>query len=143
MKVRTTRFGQITVEESGVITLPAGILGFVDRKRYTFIEVDEYVPLKWFQSLDESWLAFVLVDPDEFLEEYDVQIDSECASELDLSSQEDARVYVIVTASERAPDATANLQAPIILNPTKQLAKQVILMNSPYSVRHPVLGTSQ
>ena len=86
MKVNTTRFGKITVKDSGVITFPTGIPGFTNQRRYALLDVAEYAPLKWLQSLDESWLAFVILDPYEFLDEdeYDVQVDSTCRSELGL-----------------------------------------------------------
>ena len=140
MQIDTARFGQITVNDSGIITFLDGILGFGDQRRYVLLETAEYAPLKWLQSVEAGWLAFVLLEPEEFLDEYDVEIDSDSISELDLSSPEKAIVYTIVTASETPKDTTANLQAPIILNPTNQLAKQIVLHNSPYSIRHPVLG---
>jgi len=37
---------------------------------------------------------------------------------------------------------TANLQAPLILNPVKRIAKQVILTDERFPLRYPVFGGS-
>ena len=74
MKVETTRFGKVTFDESGIILFPEGIPGFTDQKRYVLLEVSEYAPLKWLQSIDEAWLAFVIVDPLDLLDEYNIHI---------------------------------------------------------------------
>ena len=143
MQVNTVRFGQITIDDSGVITFPEGIPGFGNQRRYVLLETAEYAPLKWLQSVEAGWLAFILLNPYEFLEDYDIEIDSDSVSQLDLKSPEEASVYVIVTASEVAQNTTANLHAPIILNPKNQRAKQIILHNSSYSIHHPVLENSK
>jgi flagellar assembly factor FliW len=147
LKIHTIRFGKIAVNESEIITFPEGPLGFTRYKQYALLAVDEYTPLKWLQSLEEDWLAFVLLQPCEFLEEYDLLKNPACASEVDrclgtigLHSIEEAEIYVIVTAAEKPEEATANLQAPILLNPNRRMARQVILMSSGYAIRYPILN---
>lgn len=139
MEIQTTRFGKITFDKSGVIKFSEGLPGFINQKCYVILEVAEYAPLKWLQSIEEAWLAFVILDPLTLLDNYNIDIGRNTMAELGLSSSEKAAIYVIVTASETPQGATANLQAPIVINAVARLAKQIILTNSSHSVRHPIL----
>ncbi len=38
---------------------------------------------------------------------------------------------------------TANLQAPLVINPATRLGKQVILTDERFSLRHPVFGPAE
>jgi len=143
LKVNTNRFGVITISAEEIITFPEGLLGFRDHKRYILLESEETAPFKWLQSVDEGWLGFVVIEPLFLVDEYDVEISEECASELKLVSPSDAVICAIVTVAENPKDATANLQAPIIVNPAFRIAKQIILMNSPYNIRHPILELTE
>ena len=139
MEIQTTRFGKITFDKSGIIKFSEGLPGFINQKCYVILEVAEYTPLKWLQSIEEAWLAFVILDPLTLLDNYKIGIGRNTMAELGLSSSEKAAIYVIVTASETPQGATANLQAPIVINAAARLAKQIILTNSSYSVQHPIL----
>ena len=139
MEIQTTRFGKITFDKSGIIKFSEGLPGFVNQKCYVILEVAEYAPLKWLQSIEEAWLAFVILDPLTLLDNYNIDIGRNTMAELGLSSSEKAAIYVIVTASETPQGATANLQAPIVINAAARLAKQIILTNGSYSVQHPIL----
>jgi len=139
MRVKTLRFGEIEVNEGEIITFPEGLLGFAGQKRYVILEPKDIEPLKWLQSVDESWLAFVIVDPFIFKRDYEFDISEDCAKELGMKDVSDAIVYVILTVDEDPSRTTANLQAPIIISKRTRLAKQLILMNGDYDVRYPIL----
>ena len=144
MKVNTNQFGVIIISAEEIITFPEGLLGFRDNKQYILLEYGEDIaPFKWLQSVDEGWLGFVVIEPLFLVDEYDIEISAECASELKLVSPSDADIYAIVTVAEPPKNSTANLQAPIIVNPAFQIAKQVILTDSPYHIRHPILELTE
>ena len=63
MKFDTTRFGQIDVKPEDMVIFPDGPLGFPDCTRFTFIDEERAMPFRMLQSLDNSALAFVVVDP--------------------------------------------------------------------------------
>jgi flagellar assembly factor FliW len=49
-------------------------------------------------------------------------------------------VLSILVVPEDIRAMTANLQAPLILNPLKRIAKQVILTDERFPLRYPVFG---
>jgi flagellar assembly factor FliW len=59
---------------------------------------------------------------------------------LGLDDAADARVLAILVVPEDVRAMTANLQAPLIVNPQKRLAKQVILTDERFPLRYPVFG---
>ena len=58
IKVETTRFGAIEVQEDQVITLVEGLLGFSEARRFTLLDDEIGEPFQWLQSLESPPLAF-------------------------------------------------------------------------------------
>ena len=48
-------------------------------------------------------------------------------------------VYAVATIPDNPSEATLNLMAPIVINESDRCGKQVILHDSQYSVKHPLL----
>jgi flagellar assembly factor FliW len=134
--IDTSRFGQVTFEDDKVLHFPAGILGFESMSQFILLNVKEKdSPFKWLQSLDEPALAFLLCDPRMAVENYWPPVTSGDLSQLGLSSLSDAIVMSIVTVPEDPMCATANLQAPVIINAHGRLGKQVVTGLPSYKTR--------
>ena len=138
-KISTRRFGEIEVAEDKIIKIKGGILGFPEATEYTFIEKERADPFKWFQSLQFGDLAFALLDPFYFFPGYKVEISKELAEDLEMESIEQTLALVIVVIPEDPRDITANLLAPVILNPYKRLGRQIILIDSSYTTKHYII----
>ena len=144
MEIKTTRFGQVEIDENLIITLPEGILGFEDFKRYIILDhFDKESPFKWFQSIDDPSLAFVITDPLMFLPEYKAKVSKKEIGNIKLSDASKAVIVVIVNIKRDHSEITINLQGPIVINPEGKLAKQVIIRESDYSVRHIIFSKEQ
>ncbi len=144
MEIKTTRFGQVEINENLVITLPEGILGFEDFKRYIILDhFDKESPFKWLQSIDDPSLAFVITDPLMFVPEYKAKVSKEEIRNIKLSDASKAVIVVIVNIKIDHSEITINLQGPIVINPEEKLAKQVIIRESDYSVRHVIFSKEQ
>lgn len=139
MKVETTRFGEINIENDKVISVPEGILGFPSSRRY--IILDHYkkeVPFKWFQSLDDPSLAFVIIDPMLFKPDYMIDDQMPEISDIIESDSDELLVLTIVTILKKPWQITANLLSPIIINISTKVAKQVVLLDSGYDTRYSI-----
>ncbi len=144
IKVKTSRFGEIEVDEKDVITMPAGIIGFPELKKYVIMDhalADDQKesPFKWLQSLDDGAIAFVLINPLLFKPDYVVEVPEAEVSDLTLESEENAVISVIVTMPSNPQNMTANLKAPLIFNLKNRHGKQIILSNSAYTTRHNIM----
>jgi flagellar assembly factor FliW len=139
IKVNTTRFGEIEVNDADVIKLPAGLIGFPEYKQYVLLDHDKESPFKWLQSLDEGAIAFVVIDPRLFRPDYTVEVTQAEVTDLALDNEDDAVVSVIITMPSNPQNMTANLKAPLIFNLKNRTGKQIILNNPAYTTRHNVM----
>lgn len=144
MILENTRFGRLAIEPAKIISMPCGMPGFPGMRRYVVLERPETWPFFYYQSVDDPQLAFVIMDP--FLFEPDYAVDlGKCIAEMAWEGDrpEALRIYAIVNAAEGVPEKiTANLMGPLIVNPARCEACQMVLHKSPYSHRHPVFGKS-
>ena len=144
MEIKTTRFGDIEIDENLIITLPEGILGFEDIKRYIILDhFDKESPFKWLQSVEDPSLAFVITDPLIFVPDYKAKVSKEEIKSIELSDAGKAIIVVIVNIKRDHSEITINLQGPIVINAEKKLAKQIVIRESDYSVRHVIFSRNQ
>lgn len=139
LTIKTTRFGELKVREDDVITLPSGLIGFPELKKYVLLDHDKESPFKWLQSLEDGSIAFVLINPLLFYPDYVVEVSEGEIDDLNLKSEEDAVISAIVTMPTNPQNMTANLKAPLIFNLKNRKGKQVILNNSEYHTRHNII----
>ena len=138
MKVQTTRFGTIEVQEDQVVALVDGMLGFSGCGRFTIMTDEIGEPFKWFQSLDIPSLAFVVIDPAAILPNYHFSVRRDQIKQLEVESVDDLQVYVIVTMSGNILDVTVNLQGPLVVNKKNRVGQQLVLNDPNFSTRHPL-----
>lgn len=138
MRVSATRFGDISIDETKVINMRDGMLGFEHLKRYVLLMHDEKIPFWWLQSIEDGSVAFVVINAFVVKPDYEPVMSDDEVKSLEIASPEDAVLFSVVTICSDPFKVTANLRAPIVINAKKMLAKQVILVESDYSVQYPV-----
>ena len=138
MKVQTTRFGTIEVQEDQVITLAEGMLGFSDCSRFVLMDDEIGEPFKWMQSMEIPSLAFVVIDPALILPTFHFSVKKDQIKALNTKNVEDLQVYVIVTMAPDILDVTVNLQGPIVVNKHNNVGIQIVLNDPNFNIRHPL-----
>ena len=130
--------GTVSIDETQIVEFPHGLFGFEDYHRYAVIEA-EYQPFYWLQSLDESSLAFIMVDPFLIVADYELDIDDKTLLEIGLDSPQDVILFSIVTIPADGGPVTANLQGPVVINRRNNQALQVILSDSRWTTKHNII----
>ncbi len=140
MQVLTKPYGKIEVDERQKIYFSNGILGFENLKDYLLLDAAQQ-PFYWLQSLDVPELAFVMINPDIFRNNYNPEVSISELEEIDLEiiDSDNSLVFAIVTIPEEHSKMTANLQGPIIINREKKFGRQCIATNNDYKTQHYVL----
>lgn len=136
MKVETTRFGVVEVDDSAVLNMPKGPLGFEDQTQFVLVQHRPDSCFKWLQSTHEPKLAFVVIDPADFFCDYEIEISDSEAEKLNLASAEDALVLAIVTITDEGKEVSANLAAPIVINAKELVGMQIVLQDNHYTIKH-------
>lgn len=143
LEIRTTRYGEmetVQVPESAVLAFPEGVPGFEQHRRFALIEDASLAPFCWLQSLHDPLVGFLVVEPGLLLADYAFDIADGDVALLGLDDASEARVLSILVVPDDIHAMTANLQAPLIVNPRKRIGKQVILTDERFPLRYPVFG---
>jgi len=142
VKIKTSRFGELTVDDARIITFTEGIPGFVRYTKFVLLENEKNTPFSWLQSVENEELAFVLIDPLTVVPDYRVEISTGDIENLMLTSTDKAVVLCIVNIATGGRSVTVNLLGPIVFNYEKMLARQMVLADSTYSIKHDLLAST-
>lgn len=140
MKLKSSRFGELEVNEEKMIFLPHGLFGFPEVRRYVLLDHYREAPFQWLQAVDDPDLAFLVMNPLIFKPDFRLDVQLEGLAELEVKEQGDLLVLVIVTIPKGRPEKmTANLQGPLVVNLQNRKAKQLVLMDAhQYPCRYPL-----
>lgn len=113
------------------IVFPDGIPGFRQSHRFVLSQTESERPFAWLQSLDEPSLAFATIEAYRLVPDYTVDISDEELEAIGSPSPGECAILLILRVEvEKSVKIHANLRAPIILNMTKRMARQVILADA-------------
>jgi len=134
--IETSRFGKVSVQEEDTISLPYGVLGFSDHKKFCLIDSGDDTLILWLQALNDPNLVFPVLEPKIFKSDYKIKLSPGDLRDLGLNEPKNIAVFSILTIPTDVTQMTANLKAPIIVNRENQIAKQVVLQENEYSVQY-------
>ncbi len=137
MIIKTSRFGQLEVDQERLIDFEEGILGFPKQQKYALIQTGEGSGFYWLQAVDADDLAFVVCDPRLFVTDYQVPVKLQDLQTIDLESPDDAQVFIVV--NKVGDLLTGNFQGPLVVNVQNRKARQLVLSDKRYSTRHPLM----
>lgn len=137
--IKTKPFGEVQVDERQIIDFEEGILGFDFIKKFAILDSSDRSPFKWMQALNEPDLAFVVIQPLDFMAEYELVISQADLEAVGTESPDELLVFAVVTIPSDPAAMTANLQGPVIINPKKRKGRQAISLSDKYTVKHRIL----
>ena len=141
MKIDTKYFGNIEIGEEKIIHFENGVLGFEDYKEYTILYDNEKEKsfFSWLQSIEESSLAFPIVNPFNVVENYNPQINDDMLESIGGIQDEDIVVFLMATIPEDVKQASVNMKAPLIINASSRKGVQIIVEGQEYEIKHKLL----
>jgi flagellar assembly factor FliW len=139
MELKATRFGDVKYDDSDTIRMVREFLGFEHLKQFIVVSLEGQEPFRWFQSIEDRNIAFLMIDPLFFKPDYLVDITPGEMAALQTSSLEDIALFVLVSIPTNQPEKmTANLQGPLAINMKDNCAAQLVLSESDYSPEHSI-----
>lgn len=138
MKIDTKYFGNIEIGEDKIIHFENGVLGFENYKDYTILYDNEKEKsfFSWLQSIEESSLAFPIVNPFNVVENYNPQINDDMLESIGGIQDEDIVVFLMATIPEDVKQASVNMKAPLIINASSRKGVQIIVEGQEYEIKH-------
>ena len=136
----TRDFGEVHYEASAEWSFPQGLPGFEDRNHFIIIEPAAFSPIVFLQSLQAPELCFLAVSVWVADPAYQVGMTSSDLETLALSRQpkETDKTRCLAILSSGGEAFTANLLAPVVMNPQTHTALQAVRTDARYSYCHPL-----
>lgn len=125
------------IEEEIILNFRGGIPGFEQYTKYAIYAYDD--TFSFLQSVENENIAFIIVDPFIFFQEYEFVLPDAEIEELEIKGLDDVIIRSIVTWGEALTSVTANLMAPLVINHKNRCAKQVVLYPTEYQSKHPLV----
>jgi len=132
-----TRFGEFESDPSNVVNFPVGLPGFEQCRGFVILSSTQMAPVQCLHAIDGAPASFLVVDPRVVLADYRTQLTAPDRERLGVASDSSLLWLAIVTIQEDG-QATANLRAPLVINPERMVGFQVMPYDSLYPVRHPL-----
>ena len=139
MLIDTKYFGKTEIDEKQIINFPKGLPAFEDINEFSLLAFPENNLYFCLQSTKHPEVAFLLINPWDFFPKYDIRIPQDDLEELSIEKQGQVQVYCIITIPEDPNNISTNLLGPIVINRDVMRAKQIILHESEYHTKHPLL----
>ena len=138
MELKTKMMGTVYVDNDRIIKLPKGLFGFEDYTDFALLDSD-YQPFMWLQSMQDSSLAFLVIDPFLIEEDYEADIDDKELESIGIKNPSNLSVLTIVTVPSDGSPVTANFQGPLIINKENHLCMQAIVEGNRYTTKHNII----
>ena len=94
----------------------------------------------WLQSIESPDVAFVVTDPRLWSADYTVSMRREQSEEIGLRGDTTPEILVIV--NRRESGITANMQGPLVINPSNRTGIQIVLTDRRWTTRHELVSVS-
>jgi flagellar assembly factor FliW len=138
--VDTKNFGRVEYEAEAALEFPRGLPGFEERRGFLPLHQPENDPLIFLQSLEDPELCFVTIPVQVVDPAYRLAAEAEDLAAIGLPPGprigDEAFCFAVLSIREEGP--TANLLAPVVVNPVTRKCVQAVAPSSGYSHRHPL-----
>jgi flagellar assembly factor FliW len=139
----TKYFGTIEYREDDVVQFPLGFPGFEEESQFLVIEPPANSPLTFLQSVRLPSLCFLALPMQQVDPNYQPTVTPEDLESLELEAtwypflRAEIRCFAVIAVAESG-QITANLLAPVIINPANRRGVQAVRIDAIYSHQHPL-----
>ena len=113
--------------------------GFTGYRDYVLVAADPSGRIYWLQSVAPEGPRFLAVPAAPYFPDYAPALPPAVRADLGLDGASDADLFCVVTVPDGdVAAATANLRAPVVVNPATQRARQVVLDDGSHPTRRPL-----
>jgi flagellar assembly factor FliW len=141
--IQTSRFGSVNLKPEDILTFAEGLLGFTDLREFVLLDDPNDEIFAWLQSCESPAIAFPVLEPELFTENFKINLTKTDLASLKLQSQEKARFFSIVTIPDDPTLMTANMKAPVVVNVETRIARQCVLQDNGLAIREPIFAKLQ
>ena len=121
------------------LTFPDGLVGYPEWQHFELESSPDGSPVAWLQGKDEEGTCFLVTEPALVCPTFSIDVPPHVRVVLGLGPEQAPGTLCMLVIKPEPLTITANLLGPIVYNPDSGLACQMVLAESAYSARHPVV----
>lgn len=140
MRIETTRFGSLRIEDDQLFLFPQGMIGMETLRQWVLLPDPAGPAVAWLQSASRGDRALAVISPRAFVPDYRVSIQRRDLGSLNLRSGDS--LFVLTTVAGHVGRLDTNLRAPILLNLSRKLGLQVVTSDN-QPLRYPIEGAQE
>ena len=133
-----TRFGTFPVAAADIVHFAHGLPGFEACRQFVLISAPELLPFTCLHGIDAPGPSFLTLDPRQIVAGYVSPLGTAERGRLEAAAEEPLLWLAIVHVDDLA--ITANLRAPIVINPRRMLGLQVMGADTVWATDHLLTG---
>lgn len=140
MKIKTSRFGEVEINENFCFDTVFPIVGYEDEDKFVLIEHSDKSNFRWLQSIKTPDLAFVVTIAGLFGIDYSFELPDEIQEQLEIKDVDDIlALNIVVIPHENPRAATINLVAPLVFNIKNHKGGQIVLTDPKLRIDYPLI----
>lgn len=120
------------------IRFPNGLAGLPEWKNFSLHQTVDMMPIAILQCKDEERVSFIVSNPAGWFPTYRFDVLDDDMKLIKAKDVADLIVLAIINVETDPFAVTANMLAPLLINPKSKLGVQVVLHKSPYLARQPL-----
>jgi flagellar assembly factor FliW len=129
----------VTVDANAVIAFPDGLPGFEACRSFVLITSPELDPLRQLRAVSGPDASFIGIDPRRVMPDYRCELNDFDRERLGARAGSPL-VWLAIIAIDAEGTATANLRAPVVINPGTMIGYQVMPQRRLYALRQVITG---
>lgn len=137
-----TPYGEIELQEDKLVSFSDGIIGFSNCTVFGLASHPAAAnsPILILQCVNDPSVNFAVVDSSALNFEYSKEDMAEAMKSAGTTSKDSVMLFILRTNEAESGDKTitANIKAPIVLDATNKVAKQVIINNKDLSTQYEI-----
>jgi flagellar assembly factor FliW len=122
-----------------IIRMEEGLIGFSGCKDFVLMAKPEIAPFQMLKCINAPDISFLVLNPKVLVPNYYDSVPEREWESIGITDKRRRLAFAISIIGRTPREGSANLQAPLLMNYEAMIARQVILTDSGFSFRHPLI----
>ena len=126
-----------------MVRFPNGLPGFEACRGFVLMASDNFGPLQCLKAVEGPAASFLVIDPRRVLPDYRCDLTPADMHRLGVTNAErvaEELLWLVLVTIEVDGTISANLRAPVVINPQRMIGQQVVPYHCVYPIRHVILA---
>jgi flagellar assembly factor FliW len=128
-----------------VVRFPNGLPGFEACRGFLLMASEALGPLQCLKAIEGPSASFLVIDPRRVLPDFRCDLSASDRHRLGVAdgANTEALLWLVLVTIELDGTVSANLRAPVVINPERMVGQQVVPYQCVYPIRHVIAPATE